>query len=63
MERALELLVSLSTALFVAMILATIARDEVGMSAAAIRTDALSAAGLLFVTVGAASVLKRKRKR
>lgn len=39
----------------------TIAYDEIGMTAEAIRTDALSAAGFLSAAVAAASLLKSRK--
>jgi hypothetical protein len=44
-----------------ALLLGLIARDDVGMSADMIRTDALSAAGLIFVAVATGSLLRRKK--
>jgi hypothetical protein len=43
MDRAIDLLLSFISALFAAMFLATIARDDMGMSVTAVRVDALSA--------------------
>jgi hypothetical protein len=61
MGRAIDLLLSFISRLFAAMFLATITRDDMGMSVTAVRIDALSAAGVLFVTVAAASLLKRRK--
>jgi hypothetical protein len=52
---------SQSAAMATALLLGLIARDDVGMSADMIRTDALSAAGLIFVAVATGSLLRRKK--
>ena len=60
MERLLDTILALLCAVMLAMLLGTIARDE-GVSLNAIRTDALSSAGIIFVAVACGSLLKRKR--
>jgi hypothetical protein len=44
-----------------AILIGMIAHDEMGMAVDAIRTDALSAAGLLFAAVSFGSLPKRKK--
>jgi hypothetical protein len=44
-----------------ALLLGLIARDDMGMSVDAIRTDALSAAGLIFAAVSFGFLLRRKK--
>jgi hypothetical protein len=61
MARATNLLLSLGIAAAAALLLALIARDDVGMPADMVRIDALSAAGLIFAAVAGSSLLKRKK--
>jgi hypothetical protein len=56
-----NLLAALASATLAALLLVTIAYYEVGLAAETIRAHALSAAGLLSVTVAAASLLKRTK--
>jgi hypothetical protein len=58
MGRAIDLLLSLGTAAAAALLLALIARDDVGMSADMVRVDALSAAGFIFAAVAGSSALE-----
>jgi hypothetical protein len=44
-----------------ALLLGLIARDDVGMSADMIRTDALSAAGIILVAIAGGSLLRLKK--
>ena len=60
MERVLDTILALLCALMLAMVLGTIAREE-GVSLNAIRIDALSSAGIIFIAVACGSLLKRKR--
>jgi hypothetical protein len=61
MYRDVDWILSLSTAVFAALFLGTIAYDEIGMTPDVIRTEALSPAGLLSASVAAASLLKRRK--
>jgi hypothetical protein len=58
--RIFYLVLSLLSAAMAALFLAAIARYDFGMTCAAIRTDALSAAGLLFAAVVAGTLFKRR---
>jgi hypothetical protein len=60
MERALDLIISFGSAVFAALFVGTIAHDDLGLSVAAIRTDALSGAGLIFAVLAGTAMLKRK---
>jgi hypothetical protein len=61
MGRGLYLsLAFLTAAPLTAVFLAAFARYDMGMSRAAIRVDALSAAGVIFAAIAAVSLLKRK---
>jgi hypothetical protein len=55
METATNLLAALVAATLAALLLVAVASYECGLTAETIRSNALGAAGLLFVTVGAAS--------
>jgi hypothetical protein len=48
MQRTVDMILGLTAAVATALLLGLIARDDVGMSADMIRTDALSAAGIIF---------------
>ena len=56
-----NLILSLIAAAVTAILIGMIAHDEMGMAVDAIRTDALSAAGLLFAAVSIGSLPKRKK--
>lgn len=56
-----NLILSLIAAAVTAILIGMIAHDEMGMAVDAIRTDALSAAGLLFAAVSFGSLPKRKK--
>jgi hypothetical protein len=58
MRRTVDMLLGLTAAVATALLLGLIARDDVGMSADMIRTDALSAAGIIFVAVASGSLLR-----
>jgi hypothetical protein len=60
MERATYLLLSFLTALLTALLLAAIARYDIGMSRDEIRTDALSVAGFLFAAMVLIALFKRR---
>ena len=61
MQRTVDMILGLTAALATALLLGLIARDDVGMSADMIRTDALSAAGIILVAIASGSLLKRKK--
>jgi hypothetical protein len=61
MGRAAFLIIALATAAMAAMMTGSVAHDEFGISLDTIRTDALSAAGLIFAAVACGSLLTRKR--
>jgi hypothetical protein len=61
MHRDIDWIVTLGSAVFAALFIGTIAYDEIGMTVEAIRTDALSVAGLLFATVAGVSFLERRK--
>lgn len=61
MRRLVDLILSLIAAVATALLLGLIARDDMGMPIDMIRTDALSAAGLIFAAVAGGSLLRRKR--
>jgi hypothetical protein len=56
-----NLILSLIAAAVTAILIGMIAHDGMGMAVDAIRTDALSAAGLLFAAVSLGSLPKRKK--
>jgi hypothetical protein len=51
MKRLVDVMLGLTAAVATALLLGLIAHDEMGLSIYAIRTDALSAAGLIFAAV------------
>ena len=59
MKRVVDLMLGLTAAVATALLLGLIAHDEMGMSIYAIRTDALSAAGLIFAAVSLGTFLGR----
>ncbi len=61
MKRSVDATLGLTAAVATALLLALIARDDVGMSADMVRTDALSAAGIIFVAIASGSLLRRKK--
>jgi hypothetical protein len=61
MQRTADTILGLTAAVATALLLGLIARGDVGMSADMIRTDALSAAGIIFAAVATASLLRRKK--
>jgi hypothetical protein len=61
MKRSVDVTLGLTAAVATALLLALIARDDVGMSADMVRTDALSAAGIIFVAIASGSLLRRKK--
>ena len=61
MKRSVDVILGLTAAVATALLLALIGRDEVGMSANMIRTDALSAAGIIFVAIASGSLLRWKK--
>jgi hypothetical protein len=61
MMHSVDWIAGLTAAVATALLLGLIARDDVGMSADMIRTDALAAAGLIFAAVACGSVLKWKK--
>jgi hypothetical protein len=60
MGRAIFLIVALASAAMAAMMTGSIAHDELGIPLEAIRTDALSAAGLIFAALACWSLLTQK---
>ena len=61
MKRSVDMILGLTAAVATALLLALIARDDVGMSADMVRTDALSAASIIFVAIASGSLLRRKK--
>ena len=61
MKRPVDVILGLTAAVATALLLGIVARDDVGMSADMIRTDALSAAGIIFAAVAGGSLLKREK--
>ena len=61
MKRSVDVILGLTAAVATALLLTLIGRDEVGMSADMIRTDALSAAGIIFVAIAGGSMLRQKK--
>ena len=61
MKRSVDVILGLTAAVATALLLALIGRDEVGMSADMIRTDALSAAGIIYVAIASGSLLRWKK--
>ena len=61
MKRSVDMILGLTAAVATALPLAPIARDDVGMSADMVRTDALSAASIIFVAIASGSLLRRKK--
>jgi LPXTG-motif cell wall-anchored protein len=61
MNRALYLAMSLATAVMMALLLASIAYDDLDMPPQAVRLNALSVAGLLMVSIAGAFLLKRRK--
>jgi hypothetical protein len=59
--RVAFLIIALASAAMAAMITGSVAHDEFGIPLDAIRTDALSAAGLIFAAVACGSLLRRRR--
>ena len=57
MKRLVDMILGLTAAVATALLLGLIAHDEIGMSVYAIRTDALSAAGLIFAAVSFGTLL------
>jgi hypothetical protein len=60
MARVVYLLLAILTATLAALVLVVFARYDVGMSREAIRFDALSVAGFLFVAVVVVALFKRR---
>jgi hypothetical protein len=61
MKQLVDLILGLTAAVATALWLDLIARDEMGMSVYAIRTDALAATGLIFAAVSLRTLLKRPK--
>jgi hypothetical protein len=61
MDRAVFLIIALATAAMAAMMTGSVAHDDFGIPLDTIRTDALSAAGLIFAAIACGSLLKRKK--
>jgi hypothetical protein len=61
MIRSVDVFLGLTAAVATALLLGLIARDDIGMSADMIRTDALSAAGIVLVAIASGSLLRRKK--
>lgn len=61
MKRLIDLGLGLTAAAATALLLGMIAHDDIGMSVNAIRTDALSAAGLIFAAVAGGSLLRPRK--
>ena len=59
--RVAFLIIALTSAALAAMMTGSVAHDEFGIPLEAIRADALSAAGLIFVAVACGSLLTRKK--
>jgi H+/gluconate symporter-like permease len=54
-------MLSLTAAVATALLLGLIARDDIGIPADTIRTDALSVAGLIFAAVSFGTLLGRRK--
>ena len=61
MGKAAFLIIALATAAMAAMMTGSVAHDDFGIPLDTIRTDALSAAGLIFAAVACGSLLTRKK--
>jgi hypothetical protein len=61
MKRLLDVMLSLTAAVATALLVGLIARDDIGIPADTIRTDALSVAGLIFVAVSFGTLLGRRK--
>lgn len=61
MKRLLDVMLSLTAAVATALLLGLIARDDIGIPADTIRTDALSVAGLIFAAVSFGTLLGRRK--
>ena len=61
MGKAAFLIIALATAAMAAMMTGSVAHDHFGIPLNTIRTDALSAAGLIFAAVACGSLLTRKK--
>jgi hypothetical protein len=61
MGRATFLIIALASAAMAAMMTGSFAHYELGVPLDTIRTDALSAAGLIFAAVACGSLLMRKK--
>jgi hypothetical protein len=55
------LIIALATAAMAAMMTGSVAHDDFGIPLDTIRTDALSAAGLIFAAVACGSLMTRKK--
>ena len=62
MGRAAFLIIAWATAAMAAMMTGSVPHDEFGIPLDTIRTDALSAAGLIFAAVACGSLLKWKKE-
>jgi hypothetical protein len=61
MGRVTFLIIAVATAAMAAMITGSVAHDDLGIPLDTIRTDALSAAGLVFAALACASLLEPKK--
>ena len=61
MNRTVDVILGLTAAVATALLLALIARDDIGMPPDMVRTDALSAAGSIFVAIASGSLLRWKK--
>jgi hypothetical protein len=61
MSRAALVILALATAAMAAMMTGSVAHDDFGIPFDTIRTDALSAAGLIFAGLACGSLLTRKK--
>jgi hypothetical protein len=61
MGKAAFLIIALATAAMAAMMTGSVAHDDFGIPLDTVRTDALSAAGLIFAAVACGSLLTRKK--
>ncbi|MGO9048093.1 MAG: hypothetical protein ACLQFW_14595 [Xanthobacteraceae bacterium] len=61
MKRSVDVILKLMAAAATALLLGLIARDDAGMPAHMVRTDALSAAGVIFAAIASGSLLRWKK--
>jgi hypothetical protein len=59
--RVAFLIIALATAAMAAMMTGSVAHDEFGIPLDTIRTDALSAAGVVFAAIACVSLLRRQK--